>query len=82
MTTDQVVAAVAEQEGLSKAKAREMLDRIFTTFIKAAEEDGEVRFGKHRFYKKVSPAGAFYNIQANEIQQKPEKVTIRYKFAV
>lgn len=82
MTTEQIVTAVAEQTGISKAKAKEVLTTAFDTMVKAAAEGGDARFGKHRFVKKTTPAGSFYNIQTGKIETKPEKTTVRYKMAV
>jgi len=75
-----LVAAVAEETELSRAKATELVDAVFGAIEKALKSQEEVRLvGFGTFARAERKAGTGRNPRTGEEMQIPASATVRFK---
>ena len=75
-----LIAAVAEETELSRTKATEVVDAVFTTIEAALKKQEEVRLvGFGTFATAQRKAGMGRNPRTGEEMQIPASVTVRFK---
>lgn len=79
MNTNDVVEKVAEDAGMNKTDAKELISLVLDTCTTSAIEDGSCRFARHRFVRKERSAYTGRNPQTGEPIQIPAKTYVKYQ---
>ena len=79
MNKVEMVDKVAEQFGITKKDAEEMLMYVLDTCVGAALKDGRVRIGTHRFEKYERAERKGRNPRTGEVIDIPSKTKVTYR---
>ena len=79
MNKIEMVDKVAEQFGITKKDAEEMVMFILDTCVRSALNDGRVRIGSHRFERYERAAREGRNPRTGEVIKIPQKIKVTYR---